>query len=897
MKKLLKAVIPVIALCLSFPTGAFASDSASPVRIVAEKLQYDNVRPIRQTGLICVGKNGLYGCIDYNGNIVIPVESPDISDAKGFILAKTIDGSYVLYDEKGVIHMDSAVFANALEGSYSPNSLSIGRNIVALFNSSGSKFVDFNGNEITKLNEIMPHKLSGTVRIEDNLINIDTGGNGSYYIDCYGNEVLPKEDGILYMDFSDGVVLKAKINPGGGYYLYDDVTPIAFYDMTGKLVCNVPDVANGSQNYVAFSYTDLATLLQFSEGYAAYEDKNTKLVGFIDKTGEIAIPARFDRCVLKFSEGVAGVYLPNDDNLSYIDTKGNILFSIPTPDPWPRGCVNGLFINSHNTYPDNGIIPKVIGCDMKGNTFFSSEGIYEDDKLIKYSYAFGSGAPVESEIITSITIDPYSYTAIMQTTENKYGLNDLNGNEILPAVYEYIEPLQSADGRLLLMKDDEYMIVQITPAPLSTGQAPIIKPVSGEDKPIDSGTAQFILGDWKVKTFLGYQMFTKEGVEYLEEKMIGKDVIIAHNLFSTKDFEPEYEEYAVHTWIVQYTIVDVLSGGEFTANYKASQDVTRIENGDRVMLIQAEAKGHELIGPILIDVNHERLLILFNDSYYELGKNIWFENDMAVSILDPDVNDDGYYHVGYRNNVEELIPENEHINLLMINGGFVPCPEIKIFNGRALTPVKNILEPFGVEAKQVNENRTIIITKNDVKISLTIDSIQAEVNGDMKELDAAPTVINGNVYVPVRFIAEAFGADVEYIAELGGAVAAMQSENKDGAVSVISIELPGQASTTYSPDEGLAKVKEASAVKYQELLDFCKESNRTFDDEYQKDYDSQDIIFTGQVYDRYYVYRLNAFSRYNIFFNKYTGEIYSETAALPFLFIAKGFINISWMYQ
>jgi len=239
----------------------------------------------------------------------------------------------------------------------------------------------------------------------------------------------------------------------------------------------------------------------------------------------------------------------------------------------------------------------------------------------------------------------------------------------------------------------------------------------------------------------------------------------------------------------------------------------------------------------------------------------------------------------------------------MINGGFVPYPNIKIINDRALTPVKNILEPFGAKIEQDGENQTILITKGDTEISFKIGSIQADVNGDLKELDAALSVINGEVYVPVRFVAEALGADVEYIAGLsnGGVILNRGRTGGDVSsssdVSVISIEMPEQAHNVYSPEEGLVKVKESSAAEYQVLLDYYKLGNRTFDDNFNKDYDSQDIMFTGLVYGRYYVYRLCAFPDYNIFFNKYTGEIFSERAGLPFLNISKGFINISWMYQ
>ena len=67
-----------------------------------------------------------------------------------------------------------------------------------------------------------------------------------------------------------------------------------------------------------------------------------------------------------------------------------------------------------------------------------------------------------------------------------------------------------------------------------------------------------------------------------------------------------------------------------------------------------------------------------------------------------------------------------------------------------------------------------------------------------------------------------------------------------------------------------------SAQAYQVLLDYFKLYNRTFDNAHYKDYNSQDITYTGQIYGRYYVYQLNAFPQFDIYFNQYTGDIYSK---------------------
>jgi hypothetical protein len=280
-------------------------------------------------------------------------------------------------------------------------------------------------------------------------------------------------------------------------------------------------------------------------------------------------------------------------------------------------------------------------------------------------------------------------------------------------------------------------------------------------------------------------------------------------------------------------------------------------------------------------------------------QNFWSENDMSVEIYDPRVYDDGVYHVEYHNSEAELVPEDDLIRLIMINGGFVPCPDIKVTNNRTLVPLRLVSELLGANVDWDEKRKTITVTEEETKISLTINSREANINGQTKMLDVPPSMLEGKTYVPVRFIAEALSADVGYVASIGGG-SLQRIENgerkAESAVSVVTIEKPDKSAKAYSIDEGLVRVKEASAEEYKNLLDFLKKSNRTFESG-AEDYDSQDIVYTNEICGRYYVYRLAAFSQKNIFFNKYTGEIYSECDALPFLCINKGFINIGWTYQ
>ncbi len=88
-----------------------------------------------------------------------------------------------------------------------------------------------------------------------------------------------------------------------------------------------------------------------------------------------------------------------------------------------------------------------------------------------------------------------------------------------------------------------------------------------------------------------------------------------------------------------------------------------------------------------------------------------------------------------------------------------------IIQGRTLVPVRFIAEAFGATVEWVRETETIIIELEDTMIVLQIGNQTAFVNGKAQILDAPPLIIQGRTLIPVRFIAEAFGATVEWVRE------------------------------------------------------------------------------------------------------------------------------------
>ncbi len=103
--------------------------------------------------------------------------------------------------------------------------------------------------------------------------------------------------------------------------------------------------------------------------------------------------------------------------------------------------------------------------------------------------------------------------------------------------------------------------------------------------------------------------------------------------------------------------------------------------------------------------------------------------------------------------------------VLEINGEDVEveiAPYI-VGEGVTLVPLRVISESFGAQVAWDGETQTVHIIDGENAISLQIANKTAFVNGEPKEMEEAPELLGtGVTMVPLRFISEALGADVNW---------------------------------------------------------------------------------------------------------------------------------------
>ncbi len=118
-------------------------------------------------------------------------------------------------------------------------------------------------------------------------------------------------------------------------------------------------------------------------------------------------------------------------------------------------------------------------------------------------------------------------------------------------------------------------------------------------------------------------------------------------------------------------------------------------------------------------------------------------------------------------NIKELeVKLQINSNIMVVDGvekDVNPAPTI--ISGSTMVPVRAVSEAFGADVDWIAETRSIVITLNDINIILAIGSETAIVGDSVESVSPPPQIVSGRTMLPFRFIAEALGATVEWDGE------------------------------------------------------------------------------------------------------------------------------------
>lgn len=85
-----------------------------------------------------------------------------------------------------------------------------------------------------------------------------------------------------------------------------------------------------------------------------------------------------------------------------------------------------------------------------------------------------------------------------------------------------------------------------------------------------------------------------------------------------------------------------------------------------------------------------------------------------------------------------------------------------IEDGRTLVPLRAIFETLGATVTWIESSRTAVAIRDDIMVTIQVDSRTPYINAIAKPIDVPARVIDGRIYAPLRFAVEAFGGTADW---------------------------------------------------------------------------------------------------------------------------------------
>lgn len=98
-----------------------------------------------------------------------------------------------------------------------------------------------------------------------------------------------------------------------------------------------------------------------------------------------------------------------------------------------------------------------------------------------------------------------------------------------------------------------------------------------------------------------------------------------------------------------------------------------------------------------------------------------------------------------------------------INGQMISDARGAIISGRSMVPLKTVTKELGISTSWFSSSKIIRIDDKNGPIFLKIGDSEAVIGGKPIQLDVPPTIEGGQTLVPLRFLAEALQAQIEWL--------------------------------------------------------------------------------------------------------------------------------------
>jgi len=227
-------------------------------------------------------------------------------------------------------------------------------------------------------------------------------------------------------------------------------------------------------------------------------------------------------------------------------------------------------------------------------------------------------------------------------------------------------------------------------------------------------------------------------------------------------------------WNVQERVSDMVLGTETV--FRPS--TTNMHMGEYVVV---ERKGYGIVlttqivdtdvdtldlnfdTSVFVDVNNQlvemenlegRMIIAFADEGWELIRGVTRRDSRIIVLNQPETLQTTDDEPNFYENVRLTIDNKE---MLVGNTAMEMTAAPYISQGRTMVPVHYVGYAFGQEITWNGETETVIIAADGETVEMVIGNTTMTINGEEFEMDVAPEITNDRTFLPIAWVAIAFG--------------------------------------------------------------------------------------------------------------------------------------------
>lgn len=200
-----------------------------------------------------------------------------------------------------------------------------------------------------------------------------------------------------------------------------------------------------------------------------------------------------------------------------------------------------------------------------------------------------------------------------------------------------------------------------------------------------------------------------------------------------------------------------------TAPSTQGEIVGKLQAGDEVEIIKQTGEWMEISSKVGDGFVHSSYIKVHtaNDESSTSNK-AGGSNSSSTSNKADDVKSSNTSNQAKSNGSSPVSSSSEKISVY-VNGELLKLPiEPPVIDGRVLVPFRGIGENLGITVKWLADTRQIEAIDPNKKVLFTINESKVFVNNEALSINPAPTIVENNTVIPLRFFAESYGANVNW---------------------------------------------------------------------------------------------------------------------------------------